>query len=82
MPLARMASVNWARSSDSATVMTGPYPADVVSFASTTGESLLKSQTQIMVGEIEPERRDRNFLGRQSRKVRPFRLLVGRRAGT
>jgi hypothetical protein len=27
--------VNWARSSDSVTVMTGPYPADQVSFAST-----------------------------------------------
>ena len=64
MPRARMASVNWARSSDSATVMTGLYPADVVSIASTLGKSLLKSQTQIMIGEVEPERSDRNLLGR------------------
>src|SRR5271169_1479258 len=76
MPCARMASVNWARSSDSATVMTGFYPADVVSFASTLRKSLLKPQTRIMIGEIEPKRRDRNFFGRQRREVRPLRLLV------
>src|ERR1700733_3023306 len=76
-PLARMASVNWARSSDSATVMTGPYPANVLSLTSTLRKGLLEPQTRIMVGEIEPKRRDRNFLGRQRREVRPFRLFVG-----
>src|SRR6201996_3002039 len=77
MPLARMARVNWARSSDSATVMGGLYPAHGVSFTSTLRESLFKPQTRIMVGEVEPERGDRNLLGRQSRKIRPFRLFVG-----
>src|SRR6202167_5217039 len=76
MPRARMASVNWARSSDSASVMTGLYPADVVSFASTFRKNLLKSQPRIMIGEIEPERGDRNLLGRQRRKVGSLRLLV------
>src|ERR1700722_15608961 len=76
MPRARMASVNWARSSDSATVMTGPYPANVVSIASTTGKRLLKPQTRIVIGEIEPERGDRNLFGRQRRKVGSLRLLV------
>src|SRR6202167_6470974 len=76
MPRARMASVNWARSSDSARVMTVPYPANVVSIASTVRKSLLKSQTRIMIGEIEPERGDRNLLGRERRKVGSLRLLV------
>ena len=53
MPLARMASVNWARSSASATLMTGAYPADRASFGSTPGEGLLEPQTRIMIGEIE-----------------------------
>ena len=82
MPLARIASVNWARSSDSAAVMTGPYPADVVSFASTPRKSLLKSQTRIIVGEVEPQRRDRDFLRRERREVRSLRRLESRRAGT
>src|SRR5271166_2361780 len=60
-PLARMASVNWARSSASEALTGGR--------ASSPFKRLLEPEPRIVVGEVEPQRRDRNLVFGESRQI-------------
>src|SRR5580704_12110502 len=67
MPLVRIASVNWARSSAS-DALTGRLP--IRRSCSPLCERLLEPQAVLVVGEIEPERRHRNLLRGKRREIR------------
>src|SRR5271166_1530767 len=67
MPLVRMASVNWARSSAS-DALNGRLP--IRRSCSPLCERLLEPQAVVVVGEIEPQRRHGNLLRRKRCEIR------------
>ena len=64
-----MARVNWARSSASGALKRAAPSGAAVSFSSPGLERLLEPQARIVVGEVEPERRDRNLARRERRQI-------------
>src|SRR3984957_15712542 len=77
IPFARIASVNWARSSCSVALIGAPRPPDGGSLILPPRKRLLEPQARIVVRQVEPERRNRDFLRRQGRQIGPVLMLIG-----